>query len=104
MGKNPKLSPGLNDSTAIIYTQTLIGITIKVSIRLNVLSIPLWHSITFDVFTSNSISFSVVIEKNINVVGYRFVCKSPIRRSHGCPLVGKCKILFLTEKCMIFYM
>ena len=33
------------------YTpKTLISITIKISIRLNALSLPLWHSITFDFF------------------------------------------------------
>ena len=31
-------------------TQTLIRVTMKISIRYNTTSLPLWHSITFDVF------------------------------------------------------
>ena len=62
------------------------------------LNLSLWHSITFDFFSSNSTIFAVVIE---NADGYSFLCKS-FRRYHGCLLVGKCKILFLTEKCTIF--
>ena len=45
-------------------------------------------------FSSNSTKCSVVIE---NAVGYSFLCKLITRQCHGCPLVGKCKILFFTE-------
>ena len=50
--------------------KTLIIITIKSSIGLSALSLPLWHSITFEVFSLNSMKFSVVIE---NAVGYNFL-------------------------------
>ena len=40
---------GIDLNMYIIYS-TLISITIKISIKLNALSIPLWHSITFGVF------------------------------------------------------
>ena len=48
-------------------------------VRLTALGLALWQSITFDIFSSNSTKFSVVIE---NAVGYRVLCKSLTRQSH----------------------
>ena len=56
---------------------------------LSALSLPLLGMITLDFFFKFN-KFSAVIE---NAVGYNFLCKSLIRQSLGCPLVGKCKML-----------
>ena len=75
-----------------MYTiQILISITLNISIGLSALSLPLWHLITFDMFSSNRKNFSVVIN---NAVCYRFLCKSLARQSHG--------YCFLMENCILF--
>ena len=61
------------------------------SIVHNALSLSLFRS-----FSSNSAKFSVIIE---NAVGYVFVCSN--HSLNGGQVVGKCKILFFAEKCII---
>ena len=63
--------------------KTLISITMSISIR----SLPLYHAIAFDVF----FKFKENLIVNLKRSGLQFLCKSLTRRSHGLPLVGKCK-------------
>ena len=69
----------LLDSTLDPY---LLLTPIKISIGLHALSLHLWHSITFDFFSSNSTKFSAVIK---NAVVYNILCKSLTRRFEWMP-------------------
>ena len=66
---------GNHITSEIYYSNVVISITIKVSTGLNALSLPLWHSISFDFFLQIHRNFQVIENA---VSGLQLFMESPM--------------------------